>query len=214
MSMRSAAAAKVLAIAQAAYDAGDYRWAATLLDNLVFAQPDDVDARGAARAAFTTSSAIAPNPARGATSIFPVRRNCVTASRRAPSGGVGSLLATVPIESIFASMATQIDGAAADGKHITVNVTFTDLKRSFVLELENSVLHHKEIAAAEDAPTSRVRLTKDFWLRFLTKQASAKDLVFSDALDIDGNRLALVSLLGLLRPPTPGFAIVTPRPAA
>ena len=45
-------------------------------------------------------------------------------------------------------MATQIDGAAADGKHITINVTFTDLERSFVLELENSVLHHKEIAAA------------------------------------------------------------------
>jgi alkyl sulfatase BDS1-like metallo-beta-lactamase superfamily hydrolase len=57
-------------------------------------------------------------------------------------------------------------------------------------------------------------LTKDFWLRFLSKQASAKDLVFSDALDIDGNRLALLSLLGLLQPPTPGFAIVTPRPAA
>ena len=34
-------AAKVLAAAQTAYDAGDYRWAATLLDHLVFAQPDD-----------------------------------------------------------------------------------------------------------------------------------------------------------------------------
>ena len=63
----------------------------------------------------------------------------------AASPGLGGLLGSVPIESVFAAMATQIDGAAADGKHITVNVTFTDLKRSFVLELENSVLHHKEM---------------------------------------------------------------------
>ena len=65
-------------------------------------------------------------------------------------------------------MATQIDGAAADGKHITVNVTFTDLKRSFVLELENSVLHHKEMQPMKDADVT-VRLTKEFWLQFLVE---------------------------------------------
>jgi alkyl sulfatase BDS1-like metallo-beta-lactamase superfamily hydrolase len=110
-------------------------------------------------------------------------------------------------------MATQIDGAAADGKHITVNVTFTDLKRSFVLELENSVLHHKEAQPVKDADVT-VRLTKEFWLSFLTKQASVHDVVFSDALDVDGDRLALVSLLQLLRPPLPDFPIVTPRTIA
>ena len=114
----------------------------------------------------------------------------------ATSPGLGGLLGSVPIESVFAAMATQIDGAAADGKHITVNVTFTDLKRSFVLELENSVLHHKEMQPVKGADVT-VRLTKDFWLSFLSKQASVKDLVFSDALDIDGDRLALVSLLKL-----------------
>jgi alkyl sulfatase BDS1-like metallo-beta-lactamase superfamily hydrolase len=110
-------------------------------------------------------------------------------------------------------MATQIDGAAADGKHIMVNVTFTDLQRSFVLELDNSVLHHKEMQPAKNADVT-VRLTKAFWLSFLSKHASVKDLVFSDALDIDGDRLALVSLLKLVQPATPGFPIVTPASTA
>jgi alkyl sulfatase BDS1-like metallo-beta-lactamase superfamily hydrolase len=35
----------VLAKAQASFDAGDYRWAATVLDHLVFAEPGNAAAR-------------------------------------------------------------------------------------------------------------------------------------------------------------------------
>ena len=203
---------KVLAVAQSAYDAGDYRWAATLLDNLVFAQPGDAGARDLlARVYDQLGYRAEAGPWRDfyLTGAQELRHGVAEAVR----GGVGGLLASVPIESVFASMATQIDGVAADGKHITVNVTFTDLQRSFVLELDNAVLHHKEMRPVAGADAS-VRLTKEFWLKFLSKQASVKDLVFSDAVNIDGNRFALVSLLSLLRPPTQGFPIVTPRPAA
>ena len=201
--------AKVLEVAHAAYDAGDYRWAATLLDNLVFAQPDDAGARELLAQVYDQLGYRAES---GPWRDFYLSGAQELRHGVAPGGaGVGGLLASIPIESVFASMATQIDGVAADGKHITVNVTFTDLKRSFVLELENSVLHHKEAQPVKGADVT-VRLTKDFWLSFLSKQASVKDLVFSDALNIDGDRLALVSLLTLLRPPTPGFPIVTPRP--
>jgi alkyl sulfatase BDS1-like metallo-beta-lactamase superfamily hydrolase len=197
----------VLAAAQTAYDGGDYRWAATLLDHLVFSQPDDKAARALLARVYDQLGYVAESG--------PWRDFYLTGARElrhgvdAASPGLGGLLASVPIESVFAAMATQIDGAAADGKHITVNVTFTDLKRSFVLDLDNSVLHHKEMQPLKNADVT-VRLTKEFWLSFLSKQASVKDLVFSDALDIDGDRLALVSLLKLVQPPTPGFPIVTP----
>ena len=36
---------RVLEVARASYDAGEYRWVATLLNNLVFAQPDNGEAR-------------------------------------------------------------------------------------------------------------------------------------------------------------------------
>jgi alkyl sulfatase BDS1-like metallo-beta-lactamase superfamily hydrolase len=107
-------------------------------------------------------------------------------------------------------MATRIDGKEADGKNITINVTFTDLDRTFVLNLANSVLHHKETKPAPKADAS-VRLTRAFWLQFLARKTGLKELVFSDELNIDGNRLALLSLLGLLQAPQPEFAIVTPE---
>ncbi len=200
--------AKVLAVAEAAYAAGDYRWAATLLDHLVFAQPDDKGARALLARAYDQLGYVAESgPWRDfyLTGASELRHGVA----QTPPRGIGGLLGSVPIESVFASMATQIDGAAADGKHVTINVTFTDLGRSFVLELDNSVLHHKESPPRADADAT-VRLTRDYWLSFLTRRAALKDLVFSSALDIDGNRLALFSLLGLLRPPAPGFAIVTP----
>ena len=38
-------AEKVLEVARASYDKGDYRWVATLLDHLVFAEPQNMEAR-------------------------------------------------------------------------------------------------------------------------------------------------------------------------
>ena len=38
-------AEKVLEVARASYDKGDYRWVATLLDHLVFAEPQNMAAR-------------------------------------------------------------------------------------------------------------------------------------------------------------------------
>ena len=200
---------QVLKLAQTAYDAGEYRWAATLLDHLVFAQPDDKGARGLLAQTYDQLGYRAESgPWRDfyLTGAEELRRGAPTPA----GGGPGSMVASIPIESVLAMMATQIDGDEAEGKHITINVTFTDLDRTFVLELANSVLHHKEGKPVPNADAS-VRLTRAFWLQFLGRQTGLKELVFSNELDIDGNRLALLSLLGLLQPPQPEFAIVTPE---
>jgi len=198
---------RVLELAQAAYDGGDYRWAATLLDHLVFSQPDD---KGAKELLAKTYDQLGYRAEAG-----PWRDFYLTGAQElrhgvpsATGGGPGAMVASIPIESVFAMMATRIDGKAADGKNITINVTFTDLQRTFVLSLVNSVLHAKEGKPAPNADAT-VRLTRAFWLQFLARRTGLKELVFSDELDIDGNRLALLSLLGLLQPPQAEFAIVT-----
>ena len=89
------------------------------------------------------------------------------------------------------------------------NFVFKDLGKTFVLRLENAVLHHKE-AAADPHADATVTLTRDFWLKIVTKQVSITDLVTSDDLRIDGSRLQLVSFLRLLDNPNGNFAIVTP----
>src|SRR5262245_15916771 len=200
---------QVLKLAQTAYDAGDYRWAATLLAHLVFAQPDDKGALGLLAQTYDQLGYRAESgPWRDfyLTGASELRRGPPSPS----GGGPGSMVASIPIESVLTMMATRIDAKEAEGKHLTINVSFTDLDRTFVLELVNSVLHHKEGKPSADADAS-VRMTRAFWLQFLARQTGIKELVFSKDLDIDGNRLALLSLLAMLQSPQPEFAIVTPE---
>jgi alkyl sulfatase BDS1-like metallo-beta-lactamase superfamily hydrolase len=96
---------QVMKLAQAAYDDGDYRWAATLLDHLVFAQPDDKGARGLLAQTYDQLGYRAESG--------PWRDFYLTGAQElrygAPSpagGGPGSMLASIPIECVLTMMAT------------------------------------------------------------------------------------------------------------
>jgi alkyl sulfatase BDS1-like metallo-beta-lactamase superfamily hydrolase len=119
-----------------------------------------------------------------------------------------NLLAAVPLSRLLDAVATRIDGTKADGKDVTVNLVFTDVGESYVLTLENAVLHHA--AREPDAgAAATVRLTRELFLRLVTRQAGVRELVFSDDLKVEGSRMALLSFLSLLGPIDPAFPIVT-----
>ena len=90
-----------------------------------------------------------------------------------------------------------------------LNFVFTDIGRSYVLSLENSVLNYRESDPDPEA-NATVRLTRDLWLRLVTRQAGLRDLIFDDALSVEGSRLDLLGFFGLLDAPGGAFAIVTP----
>jgi alkyl sulfatase BDS1-like metallo-beta-lactamase superfamily hydrolase len=113
------------------------------------------------------------------------------------------------MERFLESIAARIDGPAAAGKNMTLNFVFTDLDESWVLTLENSVLHHRRSAPDPDASVT-VRVTRELLLGLITGRAGVRDLVLGDELEIDGSRLDLLSFLSLVEAPDPAFAIVTP----
>jgi alkyl sulfatase BDS1-like metallo-beta-lactamase superfamily hydrolase len=78
-----------------------------------------------------------------------------------------------------------------------------------VLRLENAVLHHAR-READGGAAATVKLTRDLFLRLGTGQVGLRELVFSDELDVDGSRAAVLALFRLLDPVDPDFAIVTP----
>ena len=202
-------AAAVLAQAQAAYDHGDYRWTATLLNHLVFAEPGNDGAKGLLARTYDQLGYRAESG--------PWRDVYLTGAQELRHGvqardmmaAAGDILTNVPLDMYFTALATRVNGPAADGKTMLFNFVFKDLGKTFVLRLENAVLHHKE-AAADPHADATVTLTRDFWLKIVTKQVSITDLVTSDDLRIDGSRLQLVSFLRLLDNPNGNFAIVTP----
>jgi alkyl sulfatase BDS1-like metallo-beta-lactamase superfamily hydrolase len=203
-------AAAVRDKAQAAFDRGEYRWAAMLLDHLVFADPDDAAARALlARTYDQLGYQQESGPWRDEylSAASELRHGVQESSltRRAAA----DLLLNVPAEQFLTAMAARLNGPKADGKHIVINYIFTDLQESYVLTLENSVLHHRRADPAA-AAAATVKLTRPLLVRLATGQAGLRDLVFSDELDVDGSRLALVDFLRLFDNPDPNFPIVTP----
>ena len=199
----------VFSKAQAAYDKGDYRWAATLLDHLVFAEPGNDKAKGLLARAYDQLGYRAESG--------PWRDVYLTGAQELRHGvqhrdlmaAAGDIMKNIPLDMFFSAMATRLNGPKADGKEMTFNFVFKDAGKTFVIHLENAVLHHKE-AAADPHADATVTLTRDFWLKLVTKQASIKDLIFSDDLNVDGSRMKLVSFFSLLDDPDGNFAIVTP----
>jgi len=200
---------KAVAAAQIAFDKGDYRWAAELLNHAVFGQPGnaaakDLLARTYDQMGFMSEAAT-------------WRNSYLTAAAELrdgpPKKGVDrssfvEMLAQTPIERFLEAMAAGLDGPAAEGKDLKVNLVLSDTRESFVLWIENAVLHYKKSEPAADA-NATLTLTKGFFIKMMAGTAGVKDFLFSDELKIDGSKIDLVRFLTLIDKAPGTFAIVT-----
>jgi alkyl sulfatase BDS1-like metallo-beta-lactamase superfamily hydrolase len=201
---------EVLRKSQEAFDHGDYRWVATVLNHLVFAEPDRADARELLARTYEQLGYRAESG--------PWRDVYLTGARELRQGppkqvfnlaSATELLRHTPVDRFFTSMAARLNGPKAEGKRMTLNFVFTDLGETYVLDLENSVLHHHLRAADPNAATT-VRLTRDFLVALVSGQAGLREMIFSDDLQVEGSRITLLSFFSLLDRPDGSFPIVTP----
>ena len=200
---------RLRASAQQAYDAGDYRWAAELLKHAVYAEPKNAAAGELLAKSFEQMGYAAESA---------VWRNfyltgALELRKGPPEKGVSTailldMLQHAPIERFLERMAASIDGAKAEGLVLKINLSFTDLKQNYVLDLGNGVMHFHKAPAAADA-NATLALTKPFFLQMMTGQASANDLLLSDQTKITGSTLDLGRFLALLEKAPGTFPIVT-----
>jgi alkyl sulfatase BDS1-like metallo-beta-lactamase superfamily hydrolase len=202
--------ATVLAKAQASFDKGDYRWVAEVLNHLVFAEPDNRAARELlARSYDQLGYQAESGPWRDAylSGAWELRHGVPQGADSV--GGVLDLLRNTPIERFLDTMAVRLDGATAADRHVVINLVLSDAGQSHVLELVNGVLHHwrEPPRAGADATLT---VTRALFIDMLTGQAGLRETLGSDALDVDGSRVALLSFLALFEQPDSAFPIVTP----
>ena len=200
---------KALAAAQAAFDKGDYRWAAELLNHLVLA-----DARNsAARTLLARTYDQMGYMSEAAT----WRNSYLTAAMELRQGPPRSgfskaqavgMLQQVPTERFLEAMAASVNGPDADGKDLKINLVITDARESYVLWLENAVLHFKAAAPAQDA-NATLNLTRDLLVKVVAGTANARDTLLGNDLQVSGSRIDLVRFFSLLDKPTGTFPVVT-----
>lgn len=200
---------KAVAAAQSAYDQGDYRWAAELLNHAVLGDPANANAKQLLAQTYEQMGYMAE--------AATWRNSYLTAAQELRNGptrqGIGragfvDLLLQTPTERFLEAMAASLDGPAADGKNLKLNLSFSDNGESYVLWIENAVLHHQAAAPAADANAS-LTLTKPLFVKMMTGTAGIQDTLLSNDLKITGSRLDLLRFFSLMSKPNGDFAIVT-----
>jgi alkyl sulfatase BDS1-like metallo-beta-lactamase superfamily hydrolase len=196
---------RVVELAQAAFDAGDFRWAATLLDHAVFTDTGHAAARALyadtlEQLAYGAENAVWRNFfLSGATELRD--GNFGTAVTAASM----SMLSQLTLEQIFDSLAIRVNGPRSWDLDIATDISFADSATNYRLTLRNGVLVYRKVAA--DPATATVTVKLDSKIRLL---AMAVGDFASPGLELSGDQAALQSFLGALDQPDPNFNIVTP----
>ena len=195
------------------YKAGQYRWVASVMSKVVFADPANKEARELGADALEQL---------GYQSEAATWRNAYLLGALELRAGVGpqppalvnaELLKGISIDLAFDFLGVRLNAAKAEGKKIMINWTFTDLNQTYVMNLENSALTHTAGKLSDKADAS-VTLTRAALDAITLKQRTFLGSVLTGDVSVGGNPLKLRELFGLLDEFSTGFEIVEPRKTA
>ena len=203
-----AGADKILAEGKRAFDAGDYRWATQLLHHLVFAQPDNAEAKNLQADAYEQMGYQAEGPQwRG---VF------LTAARELREGVQPATFATaspdtilgMPIEILFDFAAVHVNGERAADADLRIDFTFTDHAETWTMWVKRGVLN----ARREASPDTQLTVSgpKAALVGVILKPAAAEQLGQAGKIKLDGDESVLRTFAGVLDEFEPNFNIVTP----
>ena len=204
----------VLDRARKDFKAGNYRWVAEVANQVVFADPSNMEARALAADAleqlgYQSESGVWRNVyLMAALELRNGKPKLPTITTASPD-----VIRSIPLGLFFDYLGVRLDAAKAEGKQMVINWVFPDTNQQVRMNLENSVLTHSmgKQAANADATVTLNRSTLDLiTLRQKTFPQAMKD----GDVKVEGNGARLQELLGMLDEFNPMFDIVTPNPMA
>jgi len=195
-------ARNILSKAEDAYQAGEWRWAAQILNYVVFADPADAVAGELLAKVYDELGHGSEN---GTWRNFYLQGAAELRGNKPqnPIDTAGTDLArALSAEQIFDSLAIRVNGPRAWDTRLTIDWNFTDLEEEIRTSLANGVLTQTRSREATPADLT-VTLTKPQLLAVVT----SRDL---SGVQATGDRPALTTLMDLLDDPDRDFNIVTP----
>jgi alkyl sulfatase BDS1-like metallo-beta-lactamase superfamily hydrolase len=191
-------AERVLEIGTEAIAQGEYRWAAELINHLVFAQPDNQEARNLQADALEQMGYQAESgPWRnfylaGASEL----RNGVL-ELPTPNTASPDIFANMSLKLVFGYMGVQLNAKRAEGKTLAINFDLPDIKEKHALFLENSVLNHWP-DYSEPTANATVTLDRETLTKILSGQSEVATEIESGTIQVDGSRDKFGELMGSL----------------
>lgn len=199
----------VLEQAQQAVSEGEYRWAAELLNHLVFANRSEEAKQLLAEAYTQLAYQAESGPWRDAYLSAALELEQGKSSTMISLASAKDLMKHAPVEEFFSAMAAQLNGPEAEGVELSLKVNFTDLQKSYFLWIENSVLHHR-IAEQDEEADATLNISHGLFLDVILGTVKLAGLLTSDQLSLEGSRIDLMRFFALLDKNEEPFAIVEP----
>lgn len=190
------------------FDAGDFQWAAEIVNHAVFADPKNLDAQHLLADIYEQLGYGSENGT--------WRNFFISGSTELRKGNFGTPTQTASAdviwqlrpEMLFDSFAVQINGPEAWEKKLAIEIILTDTEVTYRLWLSNGALVY---SSAKQSSTGDVTLTGiSKQLPALAVYGPDPDKLEQAGLAIDGNRDTLGILGSLLNPGETSFNIVTP----
>lgn len=201
----------MLAHAREAFDAGEYRWAAEVLDRLVFADPD-ASAPRVLLAATYRQLGYASESTQWRNSYLVAARELEQGPPDTPPDLLRSqrgVMLNTPVDAFFEAMAVALDGERAAESDVVLGVVFADLGERYRLEVRNGVLHHRPWADGEEADAT-LEITRQMFVDLITRAVGVRETLTSDDIALSGSRIDALRFFRLFSLPTRAFPIVTP----
>ncbi len=201
---------KLLAAGKAAVAAGDYRWAAELLNKLVFAQPDNKAARAALASAYDQMGYQAESGAwRNYYLAAAASLRGTAVESQSGNGQSRSFVSAIPTAVFFDALATRFDAAKGSAVKGTFQFVLPDSKEAVAIVVGGGV-EVPRYGMTDPAPTATIIMNRATLDDVMLGQAQFPALLQSGAIRIDGDRAAFLSWFALHPPADPRFNVVVP----
>lgn len=194
--------------AQIDFDKAEYRWVAEVLKHVVFANPDNTQAKNLLADTLEQLGYQAESgPWRSVylQGAFELRNGAP--DLELPSSASVDVVKAMPPEMLFDFLAVRLDGEKAGGKVIRLNINFTDLEQTFGLIVENGVLHHGDAIDGADATMTITKTTLD---EIQLGAVSIEDAKTSGDIKIQGKEESFAEFMSLIDDFSLWFNVVTP----
>lgn len=196
---------RTVEVARQAFDEGDYRWAATLLDHVIFTDPE----HAAARELYADTLEQLGYGSENAT----WRNFFLSGATELRDGNFGtpgqtgspSMIAQLSPEQIFDMLAINVNGPRAWDLDVALDLTFGDTGDNYRLTLRNGVLVYRKVTADPETARTTVHIASKMRLLALAAGDTA-----SPGVEVSGDESALPAIIAAVDRPDPNFDIVTP----
>ncbi|MGH3723917.1 MAG: alkyl/aryl-sulfatase [Mycobacterium sp.] len=205
-------AQEVLRKARTAFDQGDYRWVAQVVNYVIFADPTNDAAKELQASCFEQLGYGAENAT--------WRNFYLMGAHELRHGSVGtpiaisspSMAAALTVGQVFDALSLRINGPEAWDERFVSDWHFTDEDRVHRVELRNGVLVHYDRPTGANLPEPDVTftLTRPALIKVLLGGTDPAAVFASGEITVDGDATGFARLVAVLDQPDPGFAIVTP----